>query len=336
MLLFISRDDDLHTDHMEAECDRRGVPYLRLCTQDYPTEVQISLELNGATIEGSIRTPRCEAPLNSIQGIWYRRPEAPRPSPFLDQEYVKFVQRESKAALRGLYRTLWDKRWVNPPHNEEAAGYKVHQLQLAKEVGFKTPKTIVTNNPAEALDFYRACGGGMIYKLMRPVFAETPDGMPVGVYTTPISQDDIDTYLESVRVAPCLFQELIPKQYELRINVIGTHVWSAAVYSQENDGTKIDCRYDIENCRHAPVLIPPALEAMCLQMTRCMGLRMSNIDMILTPDGEYVYLETNPNGQWAWIEQYTGLPLTTALIDELTGIDTLADHPYTKDRSLDF
>ena len=67
-----------------------------------------------------------------------------------------------------------------------------------------------------------------------------------------------------------------------------------------------------------------------------MGLRMSNIDMILTPDGEYVFLEANPNGQWAWIEDCTGFPLTTALVDELLGIDTLASHPYIKDRSLNF
>jgi hypothetical protein len=44
----------------------------------------------------------------------------------------------------------------------------------------------------------------------------------------------------------------------------------------------------------------------------------------------------NPNGQWAWVEDHVGFPLTTALVNELLGVDTLSDHPYIKYRALDF
>jgi len=42
------------------------------------------------------------------------------------------------------------------------------------------------------------------------------------------------------------------------------------------------------------------------------------IDMILTPDGHYVFLELNPNGQWEWIENATHLPICSTLVDVLT------------------
>jgi glutathione synthase/RimK-type ligase-like ATP-grasp enzyme len=171
---------------------------------------------------------------------------------------------------------------------------------------------------------------------MYPLFKEDADGQPLGVFTTLITQSDIDMHLESVRIAPCLFQEVIPKQYELRINVIGNYVWSAAIYSQAEERTQLDYRHDIEGCVQAPVLIPPLLEAKCIDITRRLGLRMSNIDMIVTPDGDYVFLEANPNGQWLWVEKHVGFPLTHALIDELLGQDTLTHHPYIRDRSLHF
>jgi hypothetical protein len=40
--------------------------------------------------------------------------------------------------------------------------------------------------------------------------------------------------------------------------------------------------------------------------------------MILTPDGEFVFLELNPNGQWLWLEEELGLPLVASMADLLT------------------
>jgi glutathione synthase/RimK-type ligase-like ATP-grasp enzyme len=217
---------------------------------------------------------------------------------------------------------------VNPPHADAAASFKINQLCLAQALGLHTPRTLVTNDPSQAKDFFAACGQHMVYKLLYPLQWEDSDGIALGVYTTLITAEALGAQLESVRAAPCQFQELVPKSYELRINVIGEHVWATAIYSQEADHTRIDYRYDTEGCQHSPAVIPRALEETCLTLARRMGLRMCSIDMIVTPEGDYVFLEVNPNGQWAWIEDYTGLPLTRALVDELLGVDTLADPPH--------
>src|SRR6266851_4864116 len=41
------------------------------------------------------------------------------------------------------------------------------------------------------------------------------------------------------------------------------------------------------------------------------------LDFLVTPEGKWVFLEINPNGQWAWIEEETGLPIAAAIADAL-------------------
>lgn len=336
MLLFLSQEHDAHCDWVEAECERRGVEYLRLCTERFPQEIRLAIEPASAELRGRLVADGREVSFDEIVGVWLRRPGAVTLNPEIPEGLREFSRTESEDALRGLFRALYDRRWVSPHHKVAVAGYKVHQLRLAAELGFKVSQTLVTNDPSSVTPFYQRCERGMIYKPLRFVPITDDTGGEFGIYTSLVTDEDLEQCLDSVQLAPCLFQEVIPKAYELRINVIGDRVWTAAVYSQESEDTALDCRHDLEGCRHAPVFLPGEIERKCLEMTRHFGLRMSNIDFIVTPDGEYYFLELNPNGQWAWIEELTGMPLCAALVDELLGVDTLAEHPYVRDRSLDF
>jgi hypothetical protein len=53
---------------------------------------------------------------------------------------------------------------------------------------------------------------------------------------------------------------------------------------------------------------------------------VTSIDLISTPDGEVVMLEVNPNGQWAFVQSFTGLPIAGApasLLKQLQGGSTM-------------
>jgi glutathione synthase/RimK-type ligase-like ATP-grasp enzyme len=336
MLLFLDQSIDLHADWVEAECDRRGVPFVRFCTEDFPQRVRIVLCPMGGALRGRILFPKREVDLDDVKGVWFRRPGAISLDPGIPAGSREFAQTEAKETLSGLYRALEDRRWVSPAHCIAAAGYKIHQLRLAVQLGFEVPPTLITNEPAEALEFFDECGGEVVYKPLRFVLITDDTGAEHGIYTTLMNREDLQQHAESVRITPCLFQKLMRKKHELRVNVIGDRVWTAAIYSQETEHTSLDFRLDTVACRHAPVFLPPGLERLCLEMTRRLGLRMSSIDLIVTPDDRYIFLELNPNGQWVWIEDLTGLPLAAALVDELLGVDTLASHPYLRDRSLEF
>jgi hypothetical protein len=56
-------------------------------------------------------------------------------------------------------------------------------------------------------------------------------------------------------------------------------------------------------------------------------LNFASLDMIVTPDGEFVFLELNPNGQWLWLESEVGLPLVATMADLLMSNYTPALRP---------
>jgi glutathione synthase/RimK-type ligase-like ATP-grasp enzyme len=46
-------------------------------------------------------------------------------------------------------------------------------------------------------------------------------------------------------------------------------------------------------------------------------LNFGAFDFILTPSGEYVFLEVNPVGEWGMLERDLDLPISTAIADFL-------------------
>ncbi len=50
---------------------------------------------------------------------------------------------------------------------------------------------------------------------------------------------------------------------------------------------------------------------------RGVGLASGSYDLCITHDGDLHWLELNPNGQWGWLEDETGLPIAAAFADLL-------------------
>ena len=53
---------------------------------------------------------------------------------------------------------------------------------------------------------------------------------------------------------------------------------------------------------------------MCLKLTKKLELNFSAIDLILDKNKDYIFLEINPNGQWAWIEKRLGYNISCEII----------------------
>ena len=106
----------------------------------------------------------------------------------------------------------------------------------------------------------------------------------------------------TIRLAPGIFQEYIPKRVELRVTIIGDDVFTAELHSQMYEETRYDWRhYEVEIPMYEHQL-PVEIAEQCLALTKAYGLNFSTSDMIVTPDGRYVFLEMNPNGQFLWVQ----------------------------------
>ena len=136
-------------------------------------------------------------------------------------------------------------------------------------------------------------------------------------YTLVVSTRDVG-YAGALRRGPVIFQAYVPKRLELRVTVVGSAVFAAEIHSQHTRRTRHDWRrydhYQTPLGRHA---LPDDVAGRCRRLVAELGLCYGAIDLILTPDGRYVFLEINPNGQYLWIEEATGLPISDALCDLL-------------------
>jgi glutathione synthase/RimK-type ligase-like ATP-grasp enzyme len=143
------------------------------------------------------------------------------------------------------------------------------------------------------------------------------------VFTQLLTRDKLDE-IGALAACPAIFQQYVDKQVELRITMVGREVFAAAIYSQEHPETSVDFRRwallpPEKDVKHTVFDLPSAVRDKLLALMNRLGLVFGCLDMILTPAGEYVFLEVNPSGQWGWIEDKTGMPITSALVNLLLG-----------------
>lgn len=115
-------------------------------------------------------------------------------------------------------------------------------------------------------------------------------------------------------------QEYIEKAFELRVTVVGEEVFACKIDSQaqQEETGRIDWRQGYEHgLRQEAYALPDSVSSQCVAFLRRMGLNFGCFDFIVTPSGEYVFLECNPNGQWLWIELTVGLKISEAIADFL-------------------
>jgi glutathione synthase/RimK-type ligase-like ATP-grasp enzyme len=304
-IVIVTEDLDPHADIVLLTLREMGHEPIRLHTADFPLEGTMTFRLGAPATEwcwnGVLQTQGRTIDISSIRSIWWRRPSRHVLPEDWDEHERAFAYGEVDKALRGAWAVI-DCYWMSFPEHIRQASFKIGQLQRAAELGFDVPRTLITTDPAEVRAFYDACAGEIIYKtLSQPTVKVALDGPLHAIYTTPITEAHLDA-LESIRFAPCLFQEYIPKRLELRVTVIGDDIFAAAIHSQNHDRTQHDWRHYDVDIPYTKFDLPADVAERCHRFVRSYGLNFSAMDVILTPDGRYVFIENNPNGQWYFIQ----------------------------------
>lgn len=186
---------------------------------------------------------------------------------------------------------------------------------MAAEAGLNVPRTLITNDPEAARDFADVIVGPIVYK---PFFhvRGTVRGRTVAVYANVVRPDDLPH--PDIATTAHLFQEWVPKAYEVRLTVIGGRIFAAEIHADSAAG-HVDWRSDYDSHTYKICEPPPGVADGVLRMLDRLGLPYGAFDFVVTPEGEWRFLEVNPSGQYGFIEQATGLPITAAICDYLEG-----------------
>jgi len=301
---------------------------LLLDLAELPARAQLSVAYQpGERARTVLRLRDFEADLGAVTAVWSRRPRAPSPDAEITSQALRdYVRQETADAWIGA-SALLDCLWLPAPRWQELrAGYKPLQLQVAADLGFEIPPTLVTNSSEDFLDFYRRHNGAVVSKTVHNRLLPTnrPEGYDAYVLTDLVANRDV-VDVDAIRYCPVTVQPYVDKRVELRITVVADRVFPVELDSQWTNHTRHDWRRgDHHHARYAVHNLPQVVERRCVELVERLGLRFGAIDMILTPDGRYVFLEINPNGAWLWMERTTGLPIGAAISDLLVSGEAAA------------
>lgn len=320
MILILTSDDDTHADRVQAELARRGAEVARFDPAWFPHASALSLALGGdGAAAGTLAFRDQVIELERVRTLWRRRPGRPRSAGLRPGSGIaELVERDSAAVLADLWELLPVRHAPGSPDAIAHAEHKARQLGLAGRLGFALPETLVTNDPDAFLTFHQAQRGEVITKRAAPSQRlAAADGESLVRYTELVRPRDL-VHVEDLRLCPLLVQPYVPKRLELRVTVVGRRVFAAAIHSQASNHTRHDWRrYDDARTPITPFALPPEVAERCRALVRELGLCYGAIDLVLTPDDRFVFLEINPNGQYLWIELATDLPISDAVADLL-------------------
>lgn len=309
VLLLSHSQEPFCTERVASALLARGARPLRLDTDEFPGALALSGALDP---EHGARLLWRGEPL-AVDAVWLWRLWPPRQDARLPAEHREAALRESMTALRGLFDLLDGAAWIDPIDDNRCAENKTRQLRLALSLGLSIPPTLITADPAAARRFWEAHGGDVVAKLQTSLGHSMAGGG--GLPTRKIGPADLDA-LDGLRHCPMIFQRYVPKARELRIAWVAGRALVGAL-----DGARcgVDWRHE-STAAWEPYELPPPVHARLAALMARLGLRQGAIDMIVAPDGDHVFLEVNPHGEWGMLERDLGLPIGEAIADALIGL----------------
>ncbi|MGF7009315.1 MvdC/MvdD family ATP grasp protein [Aminobacter sp. BE322] len=319
MLLVVTNKSDLACDYLILRLKERDIRFVRLNTEDFGRAFQIDISFDGGSkCRLTIKDGQTFS-IEEITGVYFRQPRAPNvPDGTADTDRL-FVQRELKETLRGLWRLIDTRKWLNHPRDLWLASNKLEQLAVAGRLGFRIPETCVSMSATRVRAFYDEHDGRIICKAVKNGFSHDNDTVTLAM-TRRVDRAFIDNF-DSYAAVPMIYQREIAKAYDVRVTLIGDRLFPVAIHSQEREDTEVDWRHwDVSafDLRHEQIELPQDVAAYCRAIAKHFNLGFAAIDLVRGIDGLFYFLEVNPNGQWAWIEQKTGYPIRDAIIDRLT------------------
>ena len=312
-VLLLTHSADFYTvELVEEALARMGARAFRLDTDRFPTSVKLSARIGNDCSAHLITDAEKQISAAEVRAVWARKLWMPQMDAALDGRFREMCIRESVAAIEGFLDALHDARWVNDIQLERAAENKQRQLRLAAQAGLRIPRTLVTNDAAAMRKFFAETEGRMVAKLLRPLTVSM-NADSLFVYTSQVSEADLAN-AETLRHSPMVFQELIPKELELRIAWVAGETFTGALDASGTSRGQTDWRLAAPGeCRWQKALLPVEVSKGLDALMYGLGLVFGAIDLIRTPAGEHVFLEVNPGGEWGMLERDLGLPIADAI-----------------------
>ncbi len=311
-MLVIAQAQDGTADLIVDALLTRDADVARIDTADFPGALSLAATPDRVDSPGWLCARGRRIDLASVCSVYRRSPARFAFPDGMSEPERRFATLESTYGLGGaLAAQPW--RWIDHPGAVADAAYKPRQLRVAAQCGLNVPRSLVTNVGSRAREFAAEVGGALVYKSLSTGVVTEQDEVRI-IYTSRLTADDLD----DAAIALCchLFQQWVPKSFDVRLTVVGDRCFAVAVHAGSPEA-EVDWRSRYGDLRYEVCETPGEVRCGVVAYLRAFDLTFGAFDFSVTSDGRWWFLECNPAGQWGWLAEETGLPIADAIADEL-------------------
>jgi len=242
--------------------------------------------------------------LENDDAVWLRQPDPPAHGSAAPGAAKKFGDYPAFFdALAYMLESL-PVRCINTYSASQLVRNKGVQLHLAGTSGLKIPATLMSNSPAAVREFFDQYPNNAICKAFASHVWQQQGSEDISVTETfCLTREQLPSDDEIFTYAPAIYQEIVAKEFDVRMVLMGEQIYSYALRTPENS---LDWRFDAarKNLTVEIISTPPDVEAGLLLFAQKTGVCFGVLDFAVDRDGQWWFLEINEQGQFLWLDQF--------------------------------
>jgi len=312
-ILLLTHSKDYFTiDRVAEALAKKNIRTFRFNSDLFPEKISLSHRVDASEAKVMIRTAETEIDTSEIDAVWYRKIWSPIIETKMEEKYLQASINESLAVRNSFFQSLGPLPWLDPIPKVQQASDKYYQLRMARQAGLRIPKSIFSNSPKEVLAFFESLDGEMIAK-MHTSLSFGMEKSAFSFYTTKISGEDLED-LDLLQICPMIFQEYIPNAFELRVAYVAGQCFTGKIQAKDLTDWR---KADPQKVFWTPFTFPEEQQQLLHKLMTKLELSFGAVDYIVKPDGQYIFLEVNPVGEWGMLEKDLELPISQAIANTL-------------------
>lgn len=320
VLIITHTGDNECIDTVSRYIHAAGGETVRFDADCYPLSVRLSTRFRDGQWKMLLEKEDVTCELQDVTAVWYRRSHdmGKGLTEVIDREFIPATMQELRRTLAGMVEGLPCFQ-MERYSTYRRLDSKEEQLKVAARQGLLIPPTCISNSPEQVKNFIRQLPGPAIAK-MQSAFAIYREGKEHVVFTNEVGEDDLQG-LDTLGYCPMVFQQKIAKKLELRVTIVGQEIFAFSIDSQKEPNAQTDWRKEGVTLLNdwQPVTLPAGLQKQLLGVMKVYGLNYGAIDLILSPDDAYYFLELNPAGEYFWLDRLCDHAISRQIATVLLG-----------------
>lgn len=320
ILIITHSADNTSTSIVSNYIQEAGHETIRFDVDRYPLETTLTTSYIQNRWRVLLQTNSGIHDLDDVTAVWYRRSYrlGKGLNEAIEAEYLPATIEEVKRTLLGMLEGLHCFHMARPSVYRRLDS-KEEQLKVAVRHGLLVPDTCISNDPEQVAWFMEQQGGSVVSK-MQSSFAIYREAEEHVVFTNEVTSRQSEQ-LDAIQYCPMTFQQKIEKKVELRVTIVGNMVFAFSIDSQKLDNARVDWRKEgltmVNDWK--PYTLPEEIQQKLLAFMDDYGLNYGAIDLIVSPDDQYYFLEVNAAGEYFWLDRLCDHAISRHIAQVLLG-----------------